>query len=387
MPHIGLALQNNGDFCSCNVNSMSFKDNERQVMFVHKDKPTQAWNSYTRKVLQKNLDLGKRISECNHCWDLEDSGQQSPRQSFNEIFKHVVQDPLQPKVFILKPGNTCNLSCRMCNPATSSSWYKDAHQMAQQREGFVGTLKAYTKDFEHIKNSFSQDNPFWDEFIEWLPGIEFLDIYGGEPFLIDGLFKSLEKVSGNGSENVSLRFHTNAQRINEKYLQTLVDFKNVKIGISIDSHIREQMEYIRHGCQADTVFKNAKQIIDFCQRYSNLECHVTLTVTTLNIYYLDDILESLQTQFQCSVALNFVTGPDEEYDIRHIPLLIRELIKKKIEKNPGCQPAINFMMQTIPGCDIIWPKFWKTTKMLDDIRGQDFQSTFPEFYEELKDYL
>ena len=388
MPHIGLALQNDGDFCSCNVNSMSFKNDQREVMFVHKDRPTQAWGSHTRKILQRKLDSGQRISECRHCWDLEDSGQKSPRQTLNELFEHVIPDPEQPKVFILKPGNTCNLSCRMCNPATSSSWYKDAHKVAQEREHFVGTLRDYTKNFENIRNSFDLKNPFWDEFVEWLPNIEYLDIYGGEPFLIDGLFDSLKKISGNGSENVSLQFHTNAQRINEDYLKTLVNFKKVNIGISIDSHIPSQMEYIRNGCQADVVYKNAKKIIQFAEKNENINCMITVTVTPLNVYYLDEILSALLSDNEKSVIkLNFVTGPDAEYDIRHIPTPVKEKIREKIQHNPECSEAINFLMQVIPGCDIIWPKFWKTTSLLDKIRQQSFQETFPEFYEILKDHL
>lgn len=383
MPHIGLALQNDGDFCSCNLNTLSFKDNERKVMFVHKDKLSQAWNSHTRKILQKKLDSGERIIECTHCWDLEDSGQLSPRQGFNELFKHIKPDPSQPKVFVLKPGNTCNLSCRMCNPATSSSWYKDAHKMSKEREGFIGTLKDYTKGFEHIRDSFNRNNPFWDEFVEWLPKIEFLDIYGGEPFLIDGLFDSIQRARSSGLDNVSIQFHTNAQRINEKYLDLLKYFKKASIGISIDSHIPKQLEYIRNGCDAETVFKNTERIIEFAKQNNNIKLHIQFTITTLNVFYINEVLEELK-KFGIPINLNFVTGPDKEYDIRHIPLPLKEVIKEKLGDNVD---AINFLMQTIPGCDIVWPKFWKTTKLLDDIRGQSFEDTFPEYYQCLKEYL
>jgi len=357
-------------------------------MFVHKDRPSKAWDSHTRDILQKTLDKGIQISECQHCWDLEDSGQSSPRQQFNELFKHIIPDPKQPKVFILKPGNTCNLSCRMCNPATSSSWYKDAHKMASEREGFIGTLKDYTKNFEHIRNSFNQDNVFWEEFVEWLPNIEFLDIYGGEPFLIDGLFKSLDKVAGKGSENVSLQFHTNAQRVNNEYLNLLLDFKSVNIGLSIDSHIPEHMEYIRHGCEAETVYNNSQKIIDFAKNHDNINVAITLTVTTLNVFYLGEIIEELE-KYGIMVTTNYVTGPDEEYDVRHLPQPVKQIITDRINKNSTClqRNETAFLNQTIPGCDIIWPKFWKTTKLLDNIRGQSFEETFPEYYEVLHQYL
>lgn len=387
MPYISLALQNDGDICACNVNPMSYQDNKREVMFIHKDSIKDAWKSHTKKILQQSLSAGIRLPQCKHCWDLEDTGSPSPRTVYNESFSEIKPNPDQPRVFVLKPGNTCNLSCRMCNPATSSSWYKDAHRMAVQREEFTGTLKDYTKNFESIRNSFSRDNNFWNDFVEWLPNLEFLDVYGGEPFLINGLFDSIRKVGQDNLHDVSIQFHTNAQKVNEEYLELLKGFKKVYIGLSIDSHIPEQMEYIRNGCQADVVYENSKKIIDFCNENDNIECMITLTVTTLNIYYLDEIIDNLEKNFNIKIGLNFVTGPDEEYDIRHIPMPVREIIAEKMQGKDKCEQAINFLMQTIPGCDIIWPKFWKTTKMLDGIRNQSFERTFPEYYQLLKDYL
>lgn len=352
-------------------------------MFIHKDNLKDAWTSHTKKIIQHTLDSGIRISECKHCWDLEDSGASSPRKIFNGLFREVLPDVDQPKVFILKPGNTCNLSCRMCNPATSSSWYKDAHKMAQQREGFIGTLRDYTKNFEDIRNSFNRDNEFWSHFTEWLPNIEFLDVYGGEPFLIDGLFDSIRKAQHKGLSNVGIQFHTNAQRVNEEYLNLLTEFKSVRIGISIDSHVKSHMEYIRHGCNADTVYENTKKLISFAKENKNVSLHIELTVTTLNIFYLAEIEKEL-LKFGIPINLNFVTGPDEEYDVRHIPQPVREIIKRRLGDN---QTAVNFLMQTIPGCDLIWPKFWKTTKLLDEIRSQSFSDTFPEFYQIVQDHL
>jgi len=289
-------------------------------------------------------------------------------------------------VFVLKPGNTCNLSCRMCNPETSSNWYRDAHKMAIKKNKFVGTLKDYTKNFENIRNSFSADNPFWEEFVNWLPSVEYLDIYGGEPFLMDGLFKSLERVVGKGSENVALQFHTNAQIINEQYLETVKNYKSVSIGVSIDSHIPKQLEYIRNGCDAETVFNNAQKIFLFANTNKNIHTHINLTITTLNIYYLDEIIEDLE-KFGVPISLNFVTGPDKEYDCRYIPIKLKEQIKKKLEKHPQCTSAIEFLMQEMPTSKVFWHKFWITTDMLDSLRNQNFKETFSEFYKECLEYI
>jgi hypothetical protein len=63
---------------------------------------------------------------------------------------------------------------------------------------------------------------------------------------------------------------------------------------------------------------------------------------------------------------------------------VRKMIAEKLKHHPT---LANFLMQTIPGCDVAWPKFWKITKELDSIRNQSFESTFPEFYELIKTYV
>jgi hypothetical protein len=63
---------------------------------------------------------------------------------------------------------------------------------------------------------------------------------------------------------------------------------------------------------------------------------------------------------------------------------VRKIIAQKLAND---QSTVNFLMQTIPGCDVAWPKFWKITKDLDRIRGQSFESTFPEFYNVIKPYV
>ena len=380
MPHKALALQNNGDFCVCNLNNMSFENKTREVMYAHNTSLKDAWNSHTRKMVSAALDRNRELSACSHCFDLEKSGSGSPRKNFNSLFGALPTLTTQPQVFILKPGNTCNLACRMCNPATSSGWYKDAHQLAVKNEGFVGTATEYSKTFEHIRNSFNQDNTdFWDTFVEWLPNIVFVDIYGGEPFLTPALFSALERVADAGqSTNTSLNLHTNVTMFNPKYLEILSKFKSVKIGLSIDSDRPKELEYIRYPVKADTVFDNLQKFKQVSEKYSNITFGICLTATPLNVWRISDIEQNLNQYLP--TYLNFVTSPGE-YDVRHIPLLVRETIASR---NPS---VANFIMQTIPGCDVLWPKFWKHTSDLDQLRGQSFKDTFPEFYELIKPYV
>lgn len=380
MPHKALALQNHGDFCVCNINNMSFETKTREVMYVHNTSLKDAWNSHTRKMVAAALDRDQELPACTQCFDLEQSGRRSHRKNFNSLFGALPTLTTQPQVFILKPGNTCNLACRMCNPATSSGWYKDAYQLAVKNERFVGTATNYSQKFIHIRNSFNQDNTdFWDTFVEWLPNIVFVDIYGGEPFLTPALFDALERVVNAGqSHNTSLQLHTNVTIFNPKYLEILSKFKSVKIGLSVDSNQHNELEYIRYPVKADLVFDNLEKFKQVSIEYRNITFTICVTVTPVNVLHISQIKQQLDEYLPA--YLNFVTSPGE-YDIRHIPLLVRKIIA---ERNPS---IANFIMQTMPGCDVLWPKFWKHTKDLDQLRGQSFEDTFPEFYHLIKPYV
>ena len=381
MPHKALALQNHGDFCVCNMNNMSFETKTREVMYVHNTSLKDAWNSHTRKMVSAALDRNRALPACAQCFDLEKSGNGSSRKQFNSMFGSLPTLTTQPQVFILKPGNTCNLACRMCNPATSSGWYKDAYQLAIKNEDFVGTAAEYSKTFEHIRNSFNRDNTeFWDTFVEWLPNMVFVDIYGGEPFLTPALFDALQRVADAGqSSNTKLQLHTNLTVFNPHYLEILSKFKSVKIGLSIDSDQVQELEYIRYPVDASTVFDNLEKFKQISNKYQNIVMNICLTVTPLNVFNVEKIKFNLE-KYKLAVGLNIVTSPGE-YDIRHIPLPVRKIIANQ---NPS---IANFIMQTVPGCDILWPKFWKHTKDLDQLRGQSFEDTFPEFYELIKPYV
>ena len=380
MPHKALALQNHGDFCVCNMNNMSFETKTREVMYVHNTSLKDAWNSHTRKMVSAALDRDRALPACAQCFDLEKSGNDSSRKQFNSMFGSLPTLTTQPQVFVLKPGNTCNLACRMCNPATSSGWYKDAYELAVKNEGFIGTATEYSKTFEHIRNSFNKDNTdFWNTFVEWLPNMVFVDIYGGEPFLSPALFDALERVANAGqSHNTALQFHTNLTMFNPKYLEILSKYKSVKIGLSIDSDQVQELEYIRYPVKANTVFDNLEKFKQASKDYKNITFGICITITPLNVWRMADIKKNLNQYLPA--YFNIVTSPGE-YDIRHIPLPVRKVIAKQ---NPS---IANFIMQTVPGCDVLWPKFWKHTKDLDQLRGQSFEDTFPEFYKLIKPYV
>jgi hypothetical protein len=395
LPHLGMALQNHADLCVCNVNKSSWQDRNRQVMHVHTHPIKLAFQSHTRKMIAAALDHGIKDSSCQVCWDLESAGDESPRQTFNSLFGNIQPSPDNPRVLIIKPGNTCNFACRMCNPITSSSWYADGYELEQSNftstswyernpKNQVATLtfNEYTRTFENIRNSFNRDNTeFWDTLKGWMNDLVFIDIYGGEPFLTPAMFDLLEHgVSIGTSKNISLYIHTNASVFNQHYLDILSQYKQVKFRISIDSDEPAQLEYIRHKSNFAQIIENGKKFKQFMDQHHNIEMGVTCTIVPFNVFYIDKIMQNLQGIFDTPVGPNIVTTP--EYDIRHLP----QPVKDYLIANTANPLIRNFLQQTIPGCDVEWPRFCQATDKLDQLRGQNFAETFPEWWEMLKPY-
>jgi len=396
MPHLGMAIQNESDFCCCNINKASWQDTKRNPMHVYSHPIEFVYKSHTRKMLAAILDNGIQHPSCQVCWDLESTEKTSPRQTFNQLFGSAEPLPDQPRVLVIKPGNTCNFACRMCNPVTSSNWYHDGYELEKENltssswyanartSDQVATLtfNEYTRTFETIRNSFNQDNTeFWNTLKTWMANLVYIDIYGGEPFLIPAMFDLLEHgINIGANENIALNIHTNASIFNQQYLKILAQYKQVNFHVSIDSTDPAQLEYIRHKSNYDTVIENSKKFKESIDSYPNITMRITNTVTPLNVFYLDKTNKELTELFNLPVSVNIVTTP--EYDIRHLPIPVKQYLINTLSDFS----VVNFLKQPISGCDVEWPKFCQTTDKLDQLRGQNFAETFPKWWNLLQPY-
>jgi organic radical activating enzyme len=387
LSHVSLAVQNEGDVCVCNKNTQSFEDGKKNKLYLHEAGLERMWRSPTRKLICVALDHGKRIPSCQACWDDEDAGVKSTRQAFNEKLADVEPLPEQPRILILKPTNTCNMACRMCQPNTSTSLYQDFYQVDQELKAFDGSFKDYTQQFESIRLGLGRQNTdIWTTFEQWLPNFAVLDIYGGEPLLAPAMWERMIAVADQGqAKDVGIQFHTNGTIWNDDYVRILPEFKHVQIAVSIDSHIKEQLQYIRHRVDVDALYKNLERYIALSKEHSNITVNICFTVSVYNIWYADAILTEF-AKHGVSITTNVVYGPDQ-YDFRHLPIEVKQMIIERFTGNTDCEKLVSLLNFTVPGCDIWWPRLWKEVHILDRIRNQSFADTFPEYYQALLPYI
>ena len=386
LSHVSLAIQNMGDACVCNKNTASFQDANGNRKFLYETGFDELWNLESRKLISIKLDSGEPVESCCACWNDEAAGVKSSRQIFNEQLADLEPLADQPRVLILKPSNVCNLSCRTCQPATSSGLYQDFYKLETEQNTFSGSFKEYTSQFETIRDGFGRDNlPAWDTFEQWIPGLTFLDIYGGEPMLAPAMWERMISAGNAGlASNTDAQMHTNGTIWNQDYIDCLHKFKSFNVGISIDANRPEHLSYIRNGVDVDKLKENIQKYIEVTKQHSNVSVYICLTVSIFNIWYIDEIIDELG-KYGLHIGVNVVYAP-EQYDFRHLPGEVKNTLIEKFSNYKGnystqMSNLVNLLKHNIPGCNILFPKFWYELVALDKIRDQKFKDVMPEYYD------
>lgn len=149
-----------------------------------------------------------------------------------------------PSVMEFELDNTCNLECIMCSGDFSSLIRKN-------REGKPPIQSPY-------------DDKFVEQLSAFVPYLEEVKFYGGEPFMIDIYYKIWDLiVSINPEARISIQ--TNATMLNSR-IKDLLEKGNFHINISLDSVDKEVYEGIRVNAKFEVVMANVEWLIDYCHR-------------------------------------------------------------------------------------------------------------------------
>ncbi len=145
-------------------------------------------------------------------------------------------NPIQeyPSMMELEIANTCNLECVMCIGELSSSIRKNRDKLPA------------------LKNPY--DEKFIEQLEEFIPHLKELRFNGGEPFLINAVFKIFEKVE-KLNPKLKIVIATNGTVVNYKVKEWLAKL-NIHINFSLDSLTPEIYEEIRVNAHFDRVMEN-----------------------------------------------------------------------------------------------------------------------------------
>ena len=214
--------------------------------------PDQYWSGTIRTELTTQLAQGQWPTHCQQCRDQESQGQQSLRQWSNHQFGHRTPLDHQPRYVDLRLSNSCNLTCRMCDPRYSAGIASEMHRH---------DLNEYypTPSQSHKLQQIQQDD--LDQIRAWLPLIDRMQFTGGEPTQIAQVKEIINfSISTGHARHCDLLITTNATRVDAWWLALVNHFRSVHFTVSMDG-VDETFEYIRHGADWSRFSANVHEII------------------------------------------------------------------------------------------------------------------------------
>lgn len=351
------------------------------------------WNSERMKELRTDMLNGAPNSYCTRCYEQEESGFFSGRQSANKHHGHHIgrvddtnddgsYDEFAMTYWDIRFSNLCNLKCRSCGHIFSSNWFGDQVKLAGND---------WKKKNKALNFAGRWETDVWEQLVEHLDYVEQIYFAGGEPLLMEEHYRILEELEKRERFDVRLIYNTNFTETALKGRSVFDFWKNfdsVAVGASLDD-AGKRAEYIRKGTRWDRVVRNREEMIKACPK---VDFYISPTLSIMNAWSLPDFHKDwvnrglLQPQ---DLNVNILQDP-VHYRIDIAPQHFKESVKQKYEEHldwlrphdklnratVGFESAINFMMST-DNSHLI-PEFWTRTRQLDEIRGEDILNVIPE---------
>lgn len=343
------------------------------------------WNSNQYKTLRKKMLNNERPSECSACYQSEDNGIKSARQSNLTKFSKFIPlaeatnldgsvNNITLKYFDLRWSNICNLKCRSCSSTYSSSWATEDNSNGQNKRVFIFA-------------GGNSNDILYNQFKPYFAEIEEFYFAGGEPLLTDKHYDILEHLISIGRTDVKLQYNTNLTNLKYKdksILELWKQFSNVEVFASLDSW-GNRAEYIREGTNWDVIEHNLKTI-------KAIVPHVKLQISSvISIFNVTTILEFLDYILEKQLFdnnhfyPNFYNLINPHYYSTDVLLDTQRLILINKLSNANYSPHINQQIKNIiinlensKFNPVLADQFIKVTAHYDEIRNRNFKETFPE---------
>jgi organic radical activating enzyme len=389
-------------------------------------------NTKHKKEQRKLMLEGHRPSECNFCWQTEDSGNQLSDRAYRskDVFEEgLIQEALdagsignpKPRYVEVNFNQACNLKCAYCSPHLSTAWYQEV-----ERDGAYILSDRWHNDLSWIKRmniDNSPDSPYVDAFWKWLPDIyptlQTFRMTGGEPLMDKNTFKMFDYVCEHPKEDLHLSITSNCCPPGNQWDKFLISLKKITENQAIDHFMLfcsldswgPQSEYIRNGLDFNLMLKNVTNFLVNSDRHS-LTFIITFNALSYSgiCSYIENILE-LRKQHSNDRQMIWFDIPqlqDPDYlNPKLLPEMVTELerakqfmLSNKEDKHNQFKGFSDFEVSKVQRL-IDWIKsdsnFNRSRAMInfylffsehDRRRGTDFLNTFPElstFWQECKD--
>ena len=269
------------------------------------------WNSKYMLDVRANLLSGKKVKECNRCYEHEEKGLQSSRQWANENYKQPLLHS-NPTHLELRLGNKCNLKCNSCWSVSSSQIYKERKKILANEtvpKWLDDQLQHEIKSVESFDWQWYETQEFRDFVDQVAPTLERLYMTGGEPTMIDANQYVLDKLVEAGNTKCHVAWTTNMTTWPEGFYDKLDFFDSSEVQMSIDGYGDHNM-YIRYPTDWKKVEENFTKAMTLPEK---VQLKIYFVYQAWNVFDVDRLirwLEERQTRRVDFVPI-FLEHPDQ----------------------------------------------------------------------------
>jgi organic radical activating enzyme len=400
------------------------------------DNPSALHNTNHKKELRQQMLDGKRPSECQYCWNIEDlPGNHMSDRTYkstdfhwsvpfmDRIDKAGASGNIDPTYLEIAFDTTCNFKCMYCSASVSSKWMEEIEQHGPYPTSTASGDIVWLKKMDQMPIPNREKNPYIDAFWKWWPMVKdklrTFRITGGEPLLSKHTWTLFEDIIKLPRPDLNLSINTNMD-VPDVFISKLIEKNN-----SIQKNVKtfsvftsceaagEQADYIRFGMKYDRFMGNVRK---FLTETAGSQISFTITFNALSVTtfekFLMDILQ-LRKEFNETNGFNripmmvaYLRWPNYQ-DVRVLPIEIRKAYAEKFKElvhansDDGKQHGIfyleeidqierltEFMLSELPKLEQNRIDFGRFYTEYDFRRETDFKSTFPEladFFDECVD--
>lgn len=224
----------NGEVIACCMNRSYFlgKFPEKTIREI--------WEGEKRKELRSALKINDFSKGCFQCKDSIENGSFAPVQAF--IYDYIPTDKKYPTMLEFALSSKCNLNCIMCSDVFSTTFLSEKGSSLEK--------EVY-------------DDRFVNQLEEFIPHLDWVRFFGGEPFLIPLYYKIWERIV-EINPGCQINLQTNGTILNDR-IKGLLKKGNFVIGVSIDSFNKSTYESIRRNANFDKVMQNVEYFADYAK--------------------------------------------------------------------------------------------------------------------------
>lgn len=344
------------------------------------------WQNDYYKEFRKKFLRNEKPEACSKCYKLEAVGGISDRIRFNETYMETLEPNVEtgnqygtPLDLDIRPGNLCNLKCRMCGPVSSSQFQKEIKEN-KLLQTFLGNGIVITTDvLDSEKNiEFLLQNADKGERIKFL---------GGEPTIMPEVDKFLDILIEREYFNVPLHFTTNCTNNNKRFIDKLSKFNRVTFNYSIDG-VGPTVEYIRAPVKFETINNTVQSYHSLSQRELS---EISFTYQAYNFFNLDNTIAwakdlGIRVRPEILRVPEWASIRSLPYSIRQ-PYLVSMIDKYQKENIEWCNRLVLPVLYNLINDDTEYDinPFIENTKRFDTVRNQHIKDYLPQIYSIIKD--